>query len=170
MKPVALSTPRLRLENAPDDEASIREMIGWLNNPLIVRYSEQRHRHHTIESQRDFIHSFWGEDLFLAIYQEKIMIGTVTIYTDIPNLVANVGIMVGDSSCWGRGMGFEAWSAACNWMLEGYFRKIEAGCMACNIPMMGICSHYGMTEEGRQEEHFLLHGTPTDLVHWGMIK
>lgn len=170
MRYQAVATPRLLMEAAPTDEASLREMVGWLNNPLITRYSEQRHHHHTIESQLNYINMFLGEDFLLAIYHEELMIGTVSVTNDLFNNVANVGIMIGDSSKWGQGLGHEAWAAVCEVEFADGRRKIEAGCMECNIGMMNICSRYGMSEEGRLQDHFLCRGQPVDLVYWGKLK
>lgn len=165
-----VSTKRLDIVRAPSDEPSLREMIGWLNNPIVVRYSEQRHYHHTIETQRKYLSMYDGENFFLGLYHEGNLLGTASIFTDPPNQVANVGIMIGNHKMWGQGLGNEAWQMVCDRCLDNGYRKVEAGCMACNVSMMCICSHYGMMEEGRQEDHFLINGQSTDLVHWGKFK
>jgi len=164
-----VSSKRLDIIRAPSDEPSLREMIGWLNDPVVMRYSEQRHYHHTIETQRKYISMYDEENFFLGLYHQGILLGTASIFTDPPNQTANVGIMIGERSMWRKGLGLEAWQAVCDKTLEK-MRKVEAGCMACNVSMMSICSHYGMMEEGRQEDHFLINGQPTDLVHWGKFK
>lgn len=170
MKYAEITTPRLLLRSAIMFEWEIKEMIGWLNNPLVVKYSEQRHKTHTMQSQMDYITSFKGDDVLLSIIHERTMIGTISARIDWPNQVANVGIMIGDHSKWRMGFGFEAWKGLCDKLLEGNVRKIEAGCMSCNRSMMSICSRYGMMEEGRQEDHFLCRDVPCDLVHWGKFK
>ncbi len=167
-----IATPRLRLKSATLDEPMLRSMIGWLNDPVVVRYSEQRHHRHTVASQRRYIEMFANRNHLLSIFycEDNILIGSATILADLPNDVADIGIMIGERSMWGKGLGLEAWTAVCDRCLTGGFRKVEAGCMACNVSMMSICSHYGMMEEGRQEDHFLCNGQPTDLVHWGKFK
>lgn len=172
MKPMLITTPRLRIESAIADEPLLRSMVGWLNDPVVVRYSEQRHHRHTVATQCLYIDMFSGENYLLAVYHcdGDILIGSATIFTDEPNKVANIGIMIGERGLWGMGLGNEAWKAVCDRTLANGYRKVEAGCMACNTSMMCICSHYGMMEEGRQEDHFLIGGQPTDLVHWGKFK
>jgi len=166
-----ISTSRLRMISAPTEESILRSMVGWLNDPIVVRYSEQRHQQHTIMSQYRYIEMFSDGNYLLAIYYDShTLIGTATIFVDEPNKVANIGIMIGDHSKWGIGLGNEAWAAVCDRCLDNGYRKVEAGCMSCNVSMMSICSHYGMMEEGRQEDHFLINGQPTDLVHWGKFK
>lgn len=170
MKYMEVITPRLLLRPTTLFEWEIREMIGWLNNPLVVRFSEQRHKTHTIQSQMNYIMSFVENDVLFSIIHERVIIGTISFRIDGPNQVANVGIMIGDHSKWGMGFGFEAWKGLCDKLLEGGVRKIEAGCMACNRSMMSICSRYGMSEESRQDDHFIWRDCLIDLVHWSKFK
>jgi len=54
-----LQTARLRM--VPFSEAHLTtRYVGWLNDPEVVRYSEQRHQTHTIESCRSYLLSFSG--------------------------------------------------------------------------------------------------------------
>jgi [ribosomal protein S5]-alanine N-acetyltransferase len=166
------NTRRLTFGPVLSTEAELREIIGWLNNPDVVRFSEQRHKHHTIETQLAYIQALNPGDLYLAIYENGIMIGTTLATIDLHNMVANVGIMIGYTSKWRHGLGYEAWAGVCDHLLKDFYRirKVEAGCMACNTGMMGICAHYGMMEEGRQDDHFSVNGSYTDLVYWGKFK
>jgi RimJ/RimL family protein N-acetyltransferase len=43
-------------------------------------------------------------------------------------------------------------------------RKVTAGTMSVNAPMLGIMRAAGMTEEGRRLRHFLHEGREVDLV------
>ena len=46
--------------------------VAWLNDPEVVRYSEQRHRNHTLESCRQFVETFAGGPSHLwAIIEKK---------------------------------------------------------------------------------------------------
>lgn len=166
MTNLLLRSKRLVLRPIVPDEGVARTMVGWLNDPEITKYSEQRHKKHTIRSQMSYIRN--SERLF-GIYQRglDILIGSIAAHYDSPNLVANVGIMIGDRENMGKGYGYEAWELFCNCLFEIGIRKVEAGCMAINRPMMSICSKYGMMEEGRQQDHFLYRDFAVDLVHWG---
>jgi RimJ/RimL family protein N-acetyltransferase len=148
----------------------LAEIVEWLRNPEVVRYSEQRHRGHSMVTQRAYINSLADLDSYLGIWNENTLIGTLSVQMDEPNKVANVGLMIGEASKWGQGYGLEAWTAVCDRLFATGVRKVEAGCMACNLGMMGICTQYGMTEEGRQADHFNVNGSYIDLVHWGKFK
>lgn len=151
------------------DTPVLQEVVGWLNNPHVVKFSELRHKRHTVISQEAYLLLLLGKDLYLGLWHEDQLIGTMTAYLDEPNETTNVGILIGDQSKWGHGFGLEAWKAVCDHLLGNGYRKIEAGCMSCNRAMMSICSDYGMMEEGRLEDHFLYHGVPMDMVIWGKL-
>jgi RimJ/RimL family protein N-acetyltransferase len=152
------------------DTPLVRDVVGWINNPAVVLFSELRHKRHTVLEQEMYIMLHQGADLYLGLWLDDSLIGTMTAHIDEPNKVVNVGILIGDQSKRGQGLGGEAWKAVCDQLLKNGYRKIEAGCMSCNRPMMSICSRYGMMEEGRQEDHFLYRDNLMDLVHWGKLK
>lgn len=170
MNTKSLTSKRLMVTKINPDQGIAATMVGWLNDPEITKYSEQRHKKHTIRTQMSYIRK---TELLWGIYRMDTMglIGSISAHYDSPNNVANVGIMIGDKENMGKGFGFEAWKTVCDdLMYFGSVRKIEAGCMAINRPMMSICSKYGMMEEGRQQDHFIYRDFAVDLVHWGKIK
>lgn len=166
----SICTDRLFLESAKVSEPRIREMIGWLNDPITMQFSEQRHIHHTMYTQLEYIGLYQDENLLMTIDHNDVLIGTMSVVVDVPNNVANVGILIGCRNYWGKGLGLEAWRAVCDMKFADGIRKIEAGCVADNVSMMSICQRYDMIEEGRQDHHFLYNGLPVDLVHWGKFK
>jgi [ribosomal protein S5]-alanine N-acetyltransferase len=151
-----------------DDEASLREIVGWLNDPCVVKYSEQRHKAHSLKTQKEYLKSFRLQDVYWGVWTGNQLIGTITAYVDVHNAVANVGIMIGDKSYWGKGVGYQTWERACGHLMDiAPIRKIEVGCMDRNGAMVAICQKYGMVEEGRQNDHFIFEGGTADLIHWG---
>jgi [ribosomal protein S5]-alanine N-acetyltransferase len=52
----------------PFEESYIsEEYLSWLNDPILMRYSEQRHVIHTVETARKFLMSFENsQNRFLA--------------------------------------------------------------------------------------------------------
>lgn len=156
----------LHLQKLPPDwELYTPVMVGWLNDPEVVRYSEQRHKHHTLESQMDYLLN--GPSEFYQIYYDNKFVGTVSAYIDKPNRVADVGILIGEKKLWGKGIGFLAWKVMCDLLFKAGARKIEAGCMSINEPMKRICEKYGMTEEGIRIDHFLIDGSSSSMVLYG---
>lgn len=160
--------PSLWLSPFGANTECLHEIVGWLNDPEVVKYSENRHKRHTLESQRAYILGMNAENVYYGMFVGKVLIGTITAYLDTNNAVANIGIMIGHKDYWGKGHGFTAWERMSNYLFNTkQIRKLEAGCMSTNVGMMAICQKAGMVEEGRQERHFKIGDETADLVHWG---
>jgi RimJ/RimL family protein N-acetyltransferase len=170
------STPTIvrgRLQLVPfDPRLHLTESyVGWLNDPEVVRYSEQRHRRHTLDSCRSYFESMRsGGYHFWAIERTDSgaprHIGNLSATMDRANAVADLAIMIGDRSAWGQGFGREAWVAACDWLLgPGGMRKVGAGTMADNRAMLAVFKAAGMTIEAVRKGHFVLDGRPVDAVY-----
>jgi RimJ/RimL family protein N-acetyltransferase len=168
-----LSTFNLVL--VPYQQRLLRQQhVDWLNDPETVKYSEQRHRKHTMDTQRQYLWTFpknshiWLIEYALSPTTELKAIGTITAYIDEPNGVANMGIMLGEKR--GRGHGIAAWSTVMDYLFQNGIRKVEAGMMAVNGGMRAICRKSKMNYEGTQLDHFIFEGKPCDLLHYGKIK
>jgi [ribosomal protein S5]-alanine N-acetyltransferase len=150
----------------------IRKQVEWLNDRDVTKYSEQRHKFHTVASQVEYINSFSMPSGFYEIVIDASlnMIGTMSIYIDTPNNVADIGIMIGDKSKWRRGYGSEAWLSVINSLMNKGIRKIEGGCMAENKPMISIFEKSRMNLEGRRSKHCLLDGSPVDWLYFGRFR
>ncbi|MFC1964858.1 GNAT family N-acetyltransferase [Chloroflexota bacterium] len=147
--------------------------VGWLNNPEVVRFSEQRHRSHTLGSCREYWKSFDGTlNYFWAIEEIKSglgHIGNINAYVDMNNQLADIGILIGEKDAWQKGYGFEAFLAVSHYLLNAIkLRKITAGTMATNTAMLKIMRRLGMMEETRRPKHFLWEGIQVDLVQMAL--
>ena len=167
-----ISTARLSLR--PLIRPSSRN-LGWLRNPDVVRYSEQRHREHTLSTQHRYVSSFVGKSKLWAIHlvDSGNHIGNLSATHDAPNNVADVGIMIGETDFWGRGYAGEAWKAACKWLLDkdgGGIRKLEAGCARSNTVMLKIIQGSGFKQEGELLNHFLHDGAPVSAMLFGRAR
>lgn len=145
---------------------SIPRVVGWLNDKDVMRYSEQRHGSHSIESQKFYINLMSEHHKYMEIHYGNSLIGTISAHIDHPNSVADVGILIGERKVWGKGYGTEAWKAFCDWLLSTGIRKIEAGTMACNIGMIHVFRKTQMHEEGRRSWHFLVGNELVDESMW----
>lgn len=168
-----LSLPRLVLR--PLTKATQRQ-IDWLRNPDVVKYSEQRHRKHTLTTCLTYIHSFNPDGHIWSIwtmYNDQ-HIGNIAADVDAPNNIADLSIMIGDPTKWADGYGTEAWRGATEWLLDkhaGNLRKIEAGCMALNTGMRKVLERTGYQFEGERKNHFLyLSNQPSGAVFYGKFR
>lgn len=144
--------------------------VGWLNDPEVVRYSELRHSHHDLVECRAYLEDMRaGHHYFWAIHSlrlDGLHVGNITAYVDVPNLTANLTILIGDARVRGWGVGRAAWVMATDWLLgEGGLRKVYAGTMAENAPMLCLFEAAGMQVEGRLERHFQLEGREVALLY-----
>jgi len=177
-----LATPRLRIVPFTEDYLTPR-YVAWLNDPEVVRYSDQRHRRHTLASCRAYWQSFAGTPhYFWAIVARAagpagcgpgtgLHIGNINAYVDVVHAVADVGILLGERRVWGQGYGSEAWIAVCHYLLdEAGMRKVTAGTLAVNTAMLGIMRRAGMVEDGRRQRHCLCEGRAVDVVHAALFR
>ena len=169
-----LQTARLRM--VPFSEAHLTtRYVGWLNDPEVVRYSEQRHQTHTIESCRSYLLSFSGTPhYFWAIVVTGGSlghIGNINAYVDEKNLLADVGILIGEKKAWRRGYGLEAWRAVCSHLLDvAKMRKVTAGALAANTGMIRLMHKAGMVEDGRRIRHYLFDSREADVIHGALFR
>lgn len=166
----ALAGPRLILRSfRPEDVTPA--YIGWLNDPWVVRFSNQRFRTHDRASSEAYLATFDGTDnLFISIREAATdrALGTMTVYFNQHHGTADVGIMIGESDVWGTGVGLEAWCLLTDWLLsEGGVRKVTAGTLACNAGMIRLAERSGMSLEGRRIAQEIVDGQPHDTLYFG---
>lgn len=164
---VELRTARLRLR--PFTGTDIDECyVGWLRDPEVVRYSNQRFKQHDLDSCRRYLEGFAGTDnLFASVRTLDCdrAIGTMTAYRNRHHGTADMGILVGARDVWGRGYGQEAWNAMLDWLiaLPG-MRKVTCGTLACNEGMLRLARRSGMQHEATRRAQELVDGVPVDML------
>jgi RimJ/RimL family protein N-acetyltransferase len=164
-----IRTNRLTLRIPLYTQPTLSKQVQWLNDVDVVKFSQQRHRTHTLGSQMAYIASFRPPNDFREIFLGDEIIGTISAQVDGVNSIADVGIMIGEKSKWGKGYGQEAWDVFCDAL---HCRKIEAGCDDRNRAMQKICLKYGMQEEGRRKSRFLSQygvNSYSDMVMFGKV-
>ncbi|HEX7887948.1 MAG TPA: GNAT family protein [Ramlibacter sp.] len=146
------------------------EYVGWLNDPEVVRYSNQRFRRHDARSCAAYLESFPGTgNLFLSVRRKdgRHAIGTMTVYHASHHGTADVGILIGDRNAWGRGYGQDAWNTVVHWLARHpAVRKVTAGTVACNAGMLKLMERSGMKREAVRERQELIDGEPVDIVYF----
>jgi RimJ/RimL family protein N-acetyltransferase len=150
------------------------EYVAWLNDPEVVKYSNQRFLRHTMESCRRYYEGFAGSpSLFVSVRSQAygMAIGTMTAYASPHHQTVDIGIMIGRRSVWGTGMGQDAWNTLLRWFSdERRVRKVTAGTMRCNAPMVKLMERSGMKLEAIRPQQELLDGVPQDMVYYGKFR
>lgn len=169
-----IKTKRLLIEPFVEKYLT-RKYVSWLNNPQVVRYSEQRHKKHTLASCRKYLetfkkspHCFWA----VSVKDSGLgHIGNINAYIDECHKIADVGILIGDIKAWGNGYATEAWMAVCVYLIKKLkMRKITAGTLSVNKPMLRLMKRSGMREDGRRNRQYLWEGKEVDMIHVAMFK
>jgi len=155
----------------PFNESNITSTyISWLNDPLVVRFSNQRFKHHSKESSFEYLASFQGTDnLFISIrsLSGEEAIGTMTVYKSKQHSTADIGILIGNKSIWGKGYGLDAWKTLSHWLINSCnVRKITAGTLSGNIGMKTIFERSGMKFDGARVGQEIVEGFPMDVIYY----
>jgi RimJ/RimL family protein N-acetyltransferase len=142
--------------------------VGWLNDPEVVRFSNQRFINHDEKSCLSYLSSFKKtSNLFLAV--ERIdtgqIIGTLTTYINNNHGTAEVGILIGEKTLWGLGYGQDAWDTLLHWLeRQEFVRKIVAGTLRSNQGMIKLFERSEMRQEAIWGAHEILDGKPEDIL------
>lgn len=143
--------------------------VSWLNDKDVVRFSEQRHFVHTMESCRAYFSEQVNSlNYFLAIehLQNGILhVGNMGIAVDVANKTADLSILLGIKSVWRLGLATRAWTMALNTILnELDFRMVTAGTMTANEPMIKLLKRSGMKIDCILPDRFIFEGKTVGLV------
>lgn len=144
--------------------------LGWLQDPEVMRFSNQRFRAHTTETCRAYLNSFDGSfNHFLSIFDRgtEAMLGTMTVYHSAHHGTADIGIMIGERQIWGQGIGADAFGLVMATLLDSVeIRKVTAGTLAVNMGMIRIMEKAGMHHEATRRAQELVEGDPVDVVYY----
>lgn len=144
--------------------------VGWLNDPRVVRFSNQRFVHHDRESCLRYLASFQNSpNLFVSVrsVEDDRALGTMTAYFAIHHGTVDVGILMGDPTTWGKGHGRDAWNTL-TLSLIGLpsIRKVTAGTLSVNIPMIRLAEGSGMQLEGVRKAQEIVDGEAVDMLYF----
>jgi [ribosomal protein S5]-alanine N-acetyltransferase len=164
---------RVRLETFTQNDVT-PAYLGWLNDPVVTRYSNQRFVSHTRESSLTYLRSFNGSsNFFFSVRRRKdgFALGTMTAYVATNHGTADMGILIGERSAWGQGYGQDAWSTLLRWLLTVQaLRKVTAGALACNGPMLQLAKKSGMHMEGARRRQEIVDGTEHDILYFARFR
>jgi ribosomal-protein-alanine N-acetyltransferase len=173
--PVFLESDRLyfRALTASDAEGNY---LSWMNDSEVTQYLESRFQPHSAESLKAFIHanSDSSDLVFCAIVlkHDHRHIGNIKLGPiERVHQRADVGLIIGEKECWGKGYGTEAYKL----MVEHAFlnlnlHKVTAGAYVANEASVKALQRAGFTEEGRRRAHCFLDGQYTDVLLFGVLK
>ena len=167
--PAQLDGTRLLLRPMRSSDITAQH-VAWLNDPHVVPFSNQRFVQHTLDSSLRYLAGFEGSaHLYLSARLRSTgqALGTLTAYRNLQHGTADIGILMGERSLWGQGLGLEAFSLLTEWLAtQAGLRKLTCGMLACNHGMVAIARRAGFTQEAVRAGQELVNGKPTDLLYF----
>jgi RimJ/RimL family protein N-acetyltransferase len=153
-----LQTKRLELRSLDPDALSYR-YCEWLNDPQVNQYLESRLQPQTDEKLRMFVSSVNASadsamfGIFLADSNRHI--GNIKIGPiDSHHARADIGLLLGERDCWGKGFATEAIGAVIDYAFRVLrLNKVTAGCYAGNEASLRAFLKQGFREIGRRHLH-----------------
>ena len=150
------------------------DYLAWLNDSIVMKFSNQRFLNHDIASSKKYFLSFKNTDnLFILIRtkDEGKSIGTMTAYFNFNHGVVDLGILIGNTSVWGKGYGQDAWNTLTSWALDlDAIRKITAGTLSCNFGMLKIFERSGMSLEAAKKKQEVIDSVEFDVHYFCKFK
>lgn len=142
-----------------------QDYLSWLNDKDYMKYSRQSLITHDTTSVAKFIYDLKSaNNIFLSIKSNSILIGTLTIYIDSDYQVCSPGILIGRSFA-KLGYGEIVWQFVIGTISKDLqMRKVSAGTMINNRPMIKLFEKSGMEFEATLSRAALLESVPTDIV------
>jgi len=149
----------------------------WLRDPeaMIPIYRLEYLLPLSMDAVRTYVESLWssGRDCFFAIHEKGTgkFIGTQRIgHIDWRSGVGDIGVLIGDRACWGKGYATDAVRTACGYSFETLsLRRLTGGTPASNEAMCRCFMRLGFKEEGRLRRQLLMRGNYEDHILFGLL-
>jgi RimJ/RimL family protein N-acetyltransferase len=148
----------------------------WMNDPDVIRFLESRFHPPSVDNLRETVALYAADPktLFLAIVttDTERHIGNIKIGPiDAHHGVAEVGLIVGEKECWGKGFATEAIRLVMQLAFAQLgLRRLTAGAYASNIASIRAFEKAGFSREGLRRRHYLCDGEYVDGVLMGVLR
>lgn len=160
---------RIFLRQLVEENVS-EDYLGWMCDPQVTQYLESRDRAQTLDTLRAFVRNMNAspcDHLFgIFLVQGDEHIGNIKIGSiREPHRSADLGLIVGRRSAWGKGYGTEAIALATRHAFEQLgLNKLWAGMYAENLGSYRAFIKAGYREVGRFRQHILFNGRYIDSI------
>jgi RimJ/RimL family protein N-acetyltransferase len=160
-------------EVRPEDAG--KRYYNWMNDEDITGYTESRFYPYSLDQIKQYVQKMDGsrDAVFLAIIEKEsgkhignIKIGNINWI----HRVADVGIIIGEKQCWGKGYATGAIRLVCDYALNKLnLHKLWAGCYENNIGSIKAFTKAGFVREGVLREHYYYRGKYINGIILGRI-
>jgi ribosomal-protein-alanine N-acetyltransferase len=149
--------------------------LAWMNDSQATRFLESRFRRFERADLEAYIAGANAADdtLLLGIFLndgDMRHIGNIKLAIDRPHRRGEIGLMIGDASCRGRGFGSEAIAAITDHAFHSLrLHKVTAGCYGENVASVRAFLKAGFVREGLRPSHYRSHEAWDDMILLGKI-
>lgn len=147
----------------------------WMNDPEIIHYLESRFAPNSRSSLLEYVKSFQGnkDSIFLAIVlkENDTHIGNIKIGPiNWIHRLADIGIIIGEKDCWGKGYASEAISLLTDFAFNTLnLHKVTAACYEQNVGSLEAFQKAGFEIEGVRKQHCFSDGNYVGTILLGKI-
>ena len=152
MKNLTISSEKLTLRELTLKDVS-EKYVRWLNDKTINKYLESRFFQHSLKSTEDFVNAAINDNstyLFGIFTNGMKHIGNIKLDSiDDFHKDAVIGLMIGDKSSWGMGLGAESIKVLSEFGFNSLkLKKIRAECYESNLGSKKAFINAGYEIEG----------------------
>jgi RimJ/RimL family protein N-acetyltransferase len=172
----SIETPRFVMQTL-DASFIDNRYLSWMNSEEVNQYLETRFLSQTEESLFNFVEQMLlSQNSFLLAIVDRESgqhIGNIKLGPiNFSHNSASLGLVIGESKWWGKGVAKEVISALTHWAFETLgLDKLNAGSYASNLGSVRAFLACGYLEEGRQVSQVCLStGIRDDVVLFGKVR
>lgn len=175
-KPMGLlEGDRIYLRRIRLDDVS-KLYCSWMNDPEVNKYLESRFYRHSLKTLRNYVCDIRKDknNAFFAIMLKNgnrhignIKLGPINIV----HRFADIGIIIGEKDCWGKGYATDAIRLIVKYAFEKLnLHKVTAGCYVPNKGSLGAFKKAGFIQEGVRKNHCYCKGKFVDDILLGLVR
>jgi RimJ/RimL family protein N-acetyltransferase len=158
---------------APHKKEYLTTFIKWFNDQETNQYLNW-YLPMTYEAEEKWFQSTANnqKDIYFSILQKnERLIGNCGIRIDWKNRVGNVGIVIGEKDCWGKGFGTEAMNLMVTYCFKTLnFNRVELEVFSNNPRAQACYKKVGFKDEGKRRSAHFSSGNYIDAIIMGLLR
>ncbi len=173
MKAIRLETQRFYLERLSIEHLS-QDYVDWMNDNEVNKFLESG-GNYTLDMLKDFLTDVSNQDKYFWAIKNKLdnrHLGNIKIDPiNFKHFWGEFGILIGDKSFWGEGVGFEVSKKVIEFCFDGNLklRKVNLGVRAENIAAIALYKKLGFVVEGIFQKHSVTSTGFDDVVRMAIF-
>jgi ribosomal-protein-alanine N-acetyltransferase len=173
LKAIRLETQRFYLERLSIEHLS-QDYVDWMNDNEVNKFLESG-GNYTLDMLKDFLTDVSNQDKYFWAIKNKLdnrHLGNIKIDPiNFKHFWGEFGILIGDKSFWGEGVGFEVSKKVIEFCFDGNLklRKVNLGVRAENIAAIALYKKLGFVVEGIFQKHSVTSTGFDDVVRMAIF-